>query len=91
MAPAARPVARRLGIVDRPHARKILRETIPSTVGVFSVAGMFFGLAAGMAAFAWLAPARVIAAKPLGRSRPARRWSARGLWDDCGMKLPKLT
>jgi len=91
MCAAARPVARRLGIVDRPHARKIHRETIPYLGGV----GMFFGLAAGMAAFAWLAPdAAFIAAKPLRAiATGAALVCAVGVWDDLrGMKaLPKLT
>jgi len=86
----AKPVSRRLGILDRPHGRKIHRESVPYLGG----AGMFLGFCSGMAAFAWLTPqyALITRSELVGVVIGGAAACMVGLWDDVrGAKaLPKL-
>jgi UDP-GlcNAc:undecaprenyl-phosphate GlcNAc-1-phosphate transferase len=86
----AKPVSRRLGILDTPHGRKIHSESVPYLGGV----AMFLGLAAGMAFFAFFRPDEVMLHRPelTGILIGGVFVCLVGLWDDVrGAKaLPKL-
>ncbi len=88
---AARALALRLGIVDRPAERKIHQRAIPYMGGV----GIFAGFLTGIFIFAWMAPD--LAWMAGGAFKAVLTGGAAvcilGLWDDVrGLKaLPKLT